>query len=190
MTLKIVHHRENNDKHPTVGITLNSTDVVQKSFMICEKIINISYKILQQINIDTLFMQDQHSQNIHASDTLEDKNITQIKQTMDIFTLIFGKKVSLLEAITKTTNILQKIAILSKSLNVQLSNDEQINSNIEILNDEDIDMMVQLVKDFGEEQIRKDAAEHRETIKLQQYSENNENTSSIDVYDVYHDNSG
>ena len=185
MTLKIIHHREKKENKEAIkeNIQIDVRQNLLKMFAFCEKIINLSSLILDKINTESLLLNAICEQN-------EDKNINsiadEIESLLKIFYIVVGKKVSLLDAVSKATVIMNKICKMADEFGVSLDDEEDENENEEVLTDEDIDVMVQLVKDFGEEQIREDARECRENMAKNLEDQNNE-PQYIDVYDVYHD---
>ena len=185
MTLKIIHHREKKENKEAIkeNIQIDVRRNLLKMFAFCEKIINLSSLILDKINTESLLLNAICEQN-------EDKNINsiadEIESLLKIFYIVVGKKVSLLDAVSKATLIMSKICKMADDFGVPLDNEEDTNKNEEVLTDEDIDVMVQLVKDFGEEQIREDARECRENMAKKLEDQNNE-PQYMDVYDVYHD---
>ena len=181
MTLKIVHHKEQVQTTKKDQISLNIEKNLKTMFLICEKIVNFAYLISEQINYNSNV--DINTENINEHGISQTANIENL---LAIFSILVGKKLSLIDAVAKATAIMQKISKLANDFGVSLKEEEQQDPNTELLTDEDIDIMVQMVKDFGEQQIREDSRECREKFAEQEI-ERQSNNQDIDVYDVYHD---
>ena len=179
MPLKIIHHRESIVENEKEKISINIEENLLKMFLFCEKTINITNLILDKINLEEISHQ---KENDISNNEDYSKNCADLLQ---IFTLMVGDKVSLLDAIARSTSIMQKICKLANDFGVSLLNEEK-DENCEFLTDEDVDVMVQMVKDFGEEQIRKDVRECKEKLTAQE-TEKMKKMEEIDVYDVYHE---
>ena len=104
---------------------------------------------------------------------------------MDIFSMVFGKKLSVLEILTKTTAIMQKIQTLAEKFSIELIPQQNNNEKEEYMTDDDIDMMMQIVEDFGIEKVKEDIKEYNQNLKEQQEQEDKQNAKPMDVYDVY-----
>ena len=190
MPLKIVHHKEQTQELKKEKVSLNIQENLIRMFSFCKNIVDIATLILEKANFLQL-VEDNTLCDVSVPDNIMelrkkqiDTRQKQIEGMLEIFNLIVGKKVSLLEAVSKSTLIMQKINIIANDFGISLVQNECANDDV--LTDEDIDIMVQMVKDFGEQQIREDAKECREKLLKKQQSNINK-SNEIDVYDVYHD---
>ena len=199
MPLKIVHHKESCVEAKKDKLSLNVEALLAKMFIFCENVVNASGSVINEIkefNQLQNVVGDKKEKKTCCSKSEHDcgdkcvescKNIENsegITMAMNLFSLIAGKKSSPLEAMSKTISIIQKIDILADSFGISLSN--KIDEETDVLTDEDIDVMVQMVKDFGEKQIREDAKECCKKAAIQKSLEEEQKTSTMDVYDVYH----
>lgn len=177
MTLKIIHHQEEQsiENKNDNNLNLDIKESLTKMFILCNKIINLSYTILEQVDFNKLDEND------------FDEKYQKLSKYIDIFTIIVGKKISIIEATSKAMSIIQKIQSLAEKFNICLIKEDEEDKNIECLTDDDIDMMVQLVKDFGEKQIRDDAKEVNKEIQKQNEIKSQEEKKQIDIYDIYHE---
>ena len=174
MPLKIIHHTENIPETQQKGLDLDVEDVLQKMFYLCSKVVEFSQGILNGIDFEEMLRID--------DDEEFQLRYNRIIRTMNIFALIFGKRIAIMDAVSKATVVMQKLQILADKFGVQIvATQEDIED--EVLDDDDIEMMVQMVKDFGIDKIREDAAECRE--KLDAEKEQNKPNNILDVYDVY-----
>ena len=127
MTLKIIHHREKkeNKKEIKENIQIDVRQNLLKMFAFCEKIINLSSLILDKINTESLLLNAICEQN-------EDKNINsiadEIESLLKIFYIVVGKKVSLLDAVSKATLIMSKICKMADDFGVPLDKEEDKNT--------------------------------------------------------------
>ena len=178
MPLKIVHHTENMPEKQQKGLDLDVEDVLQKMFYLCSKVVEFSQGILNGIDFEEMLrIEDEEEFQLQYN---------RIIRTMNIFALIFGKRIAIMDAVAKATNVMQKLQVLADKFGVQIvATPEDIED--EVLDDDDIEMMVQMVKDFGADKIREDVAECRE--KLEAEKEQNRPNNILDVYDVYKEES-
>ncbi len=178
MPLKIIHRTENNaEKTPKIELNSNIEETIQKMFYLCKKIIDICQNIIKETDF----------QNILQSENFEEFEIMheRVDKIMSLFSLVFGKKIAIIDAIVKTTAIMQKIRVLSDSFEVKLINTEENDS--EVLTDEDVEMMVQMVKDFGEDKIKEDARKCKNYLNNQKHIKNITQNQQTDVYEIYND---
>ena len=174
MPLKIVHHTESMPEKQQKGLDLDVEDVLQKMFYLCSKVVEFSQGILNGIDFEAMLRID--------DDEEFQLRYNRIIRTMNIFTLIFGKRIAIMDAVSKATVVMQKLQILADKFGVQIvATQEDIED--EVLDDDDIEMMVQMVKDFGADKIREDARECREIMDIEK--EKNKPNNILDVYDVY-----
>ena len=182
MPLKIIHHRENKEiveKNNKNNFNYDIEETLKKMYSLCDKIINFSHLILEKIDFD---------KSIANKDleTMENK-IEEIQNYIKTFEIIFGKKLSIIEAVSKATSLIQKIQIIAEKFNISLIEDNcDENENIEYLTDDDIDMMVQMVKDFGEDNLRQDAESCKIEIEEERERQQIIEQEPLDVYDIYH----
>ena len=174
MPLKIVHHTENMPVKQQKGLDLDVEDVLQKMFYLCSKVVEFSQGILNGIDFEEMLrIEDEEEFQLQYN---------RVIRTMNIFALIFGKRIAIMDAVAKATNVMQKLQALADKFGVQIvSTQEDIDD--EVLDDDDIEMMVQMVKDFGADKIREDSKECREMIDVEK--ENNKPNEILDVYDIY-----
>ena len=174
MPLKIIHHTETMPEKQQKGLDLDVEDVLQKMFYLCSKVVEFSQGILNGIDFEEMLrIEDEEEFQLQYN---------RIIRTMNIFALIFGKRIAIMDAVAKATNVMQKLQVLADKFGVQIvAMPEDIED--EVLDDDDIEMMVQMVKDFGADKIREDVAECRE--KLEAEKEQNKSNNILDVYDVY-----
>lgn len=182
MPLKIIHRTENNvKKTQKIELTSNIEETIQKMFYLCNKIIDICQNIIKEVNFTKI---------LQLSDFDEDYEVMREKsdKIMDLFSSIFGKKIAIIEAIAKTTVIMQKIHILANSFDVKLINLDE--GEDEVLTDEDVEMMVQMVRDFGGDKIKEDAKKCQNYLNDQKQQNKNfaQNQQQTDVYEIYNDN--
>ena len=183
MPVKIIHHTEddNNDNvSQEQKLNLNIENCLQQMFNICQKVVNYSQKLLDNCDIENLL------QIIDNNGELE-LHIERIKQLTDLFSIIFGKKFSIIESLTKTTAIMQKIQVLAEKFGVELIQ-QQENDNVETFSEEDIEVLKQLVEDFGIEQIKQDMEDCNKEIMEKQNQQKKDIPKKTEVYDVYKDN--
>ena len=178
MPLKIIHHTETMPEKQQKGLDLDVEDVLQKMFYLCSKVVEFSQGILNGIDFEEMLrIEDEEEFQLQYN---------RIIRTMNIFALIFGKRIAIMDAVAKATNVMQKLQVLADKFGVQIvATPEDIED--EVLDDDDIEMMVQMVKDFGVDKIREDVAECRE--KLEAEKEQNRPNNILDVYDVYKEES-
>jgi len=176
MPVKIIHHQEANviEKKQT---DLNIEECLQNMFNVCEKTINFAYHILDSFDFNEMLDENDMS-------TLDEK-YKKIKKIMEMFSMIFGKKLSVLEILTKTTAIMQKIQGLAEKFNIEIIHQNNQGEKEEYMSDEDVDMMMQIVQDFGIEQVKEDIKEYNENLRLKQEKQDEINDKMLDVYDVY-----
>lgn len=180
MPLKIIHHKEDNNQEQQNTTTLNIEECLQNMFNVCENTINFAYHILDNFDFNAII-------DIEDMEILEEK-YKKIKKIMDIFSMVFGKKLSVLEILTKTTAIMQKIQTLAEKFSIELIPQQNNNEKEEYMTDDDIDMMMQIVEDFGIEKVKEDIKEYNQNLKEQQEQEDMQNSKPMDVYDVYNTN--
>ena len=177
MPIKLIHTKEKiEQKKSKNNINFNIEDSFNKTYCICSKIIESCFYLLNNFNLEKILQ-------INDNEEINEEYERMIKINQ-IFSIIFGKKYSIIDAITKATDILNKIQTLSGRLNINLINENEEKQNEEIIVDEDIEFLMQAIEDYGREALKNDIRESIKQTSQDERNVNEEQSSFIDTYKV------
>lgn len=179
MQIKIIKKQDTieNKSDDNNEISICYGQIIKKTLEMCQKIINLSNNIMNNINIEKTDIEDIDF----------DEQYNKISKSMDAFKLIFGKKYTIIEVITKTTTLINNLQKIANQVGINLSNNEENNQDIEMWDEQDVEIMKQIVDDIGTEQLKKDIEEcynlqHEE--KIGNDTKNKKDDNTINVYEV------
>ena len=176
MALKIVKHTEemqSQDLKKTISLDIEG--LFQKIFFLCSKVVDCAKEIIECTNLKKIFTAE-------TEEEFEEK-FAYLQRAMKVFNVVFGSRISIVDAMTKATTTMKNLQLLAQKFDVQLipENDKQD----EPLTNEDVDLMVQMMKDFGEDEIRKDIEKYNQELEDKEKQELQNQSEIVDVYDVY-----
>ncbi len=178
MTLKIIKHTEEVEKSDSSKtFSFNVEELLRKTFFLCSKVVDFANEVLDCTDFKSIITA--------PTDEIFEEKFIKLQRAMSVFSLMFGKKVSIADALTKATTTMKNLQILAQKFDVHLISDEA--DADAPLSNEDVDIMVEMMKDFGAETIKQEIETYNENLKIEALKKKEEKTEKIDVYDVYED---
>ena len=176
MALKIVKHTEEVKRQDIVKtISLDIEGLFRKMFFLCCKVVDCAREIVECTDFKKIFLAE-------TEEEFEEK-FAYLQRAMKVFNVVFGSRISIVDAMTKATTTMKNLQLLAQKFDVQLIPENARQD--EPLTNEDVDLMVQMMKDFGEDEIRKDIEKYNKELEDKEKQELQNQSEIVDVYDVY-----
>lgn len=183
MALTIVRKikQEKADEHRKIDVNIEL--MLQKMFYLCNKIIDSGQLIVEKIDFINLFNEEDEEKF--------EIELAKIQKIINVFTIVFGKKFSVLEAIMKATAMIEKIKKIADNFGVSLITDEDKNTErLSYWTDDDIKMFRQMVRDFGfDDMVEEKTTREKQRILQEKARKDREFHLENDiVYEIYDEN--
>lgn len=178
MALKIVKHTEDVEKTDNFKkFSFDIEELLRKTFFLCSKVVDFSNEILNCTDFKSVLTA--------PTDEIFEERFLKLQRAMSVFSVMFGSKISITDALTKATATMKNLQLLAQKFDVHLISD---GDNFDApLSNEDVDIMVEMMKDFGEATIKKEIKTYNEDLMMEELKKAEEQCEKVDVYDVYKD---
>ena len=141
MTLKIIYNY-NGDDAVVEKPKLNMEITLQKTFAICNKIIDTCGYVMDHLDIKDLY------ENYTEAEMFNEE-ITDKDRLMRIFSLICGQKVNVLQAIAYATIILRRIKDMAESGGMEIVPDKEEKYKVEYMSDDEALAIGEMIRNLG-----------------------------------------
>lgn len=158
MTVKIIYNYDGNDavvEKPKINMEV----ALQKAFTICNKVIDACDYVMGHLDIKDLYENYSDIEMFQAEMTNRDR-------LMHVFSLICGRKVSVLQAIAYATIILNRIKATAESAGMEIVPDKEEKYKVEYMSDKEALIIGEMIRNLGLDYVHDFAAYTRDDAGL------------------------
>ena len=158
MTVKIIYNYDGNDA-VVEKPKLNMEIALQKAFTICNKVIDACDYVMGHLDIKDLY------ENYSDIEMFQEE-MTNRDRLMHVFSLICGRKVSVLQAIAYATIILNRIKATAESAGMEIVPDKEEKYKVEYMSDKEALIIGEMIRNLGMDYVHDFAAYTRDDAGL------------------------
>ncbi len=158
MTVKIIYNYDGNDA-VVEKPKLNMEIALQKAFTICNKVIDACDYVMGHLDIKDLY------ENYSDIEMFQEE-MTNRDRLMHVFSLICGRKVSVLQAIAYATIILNRIKATAESAGMEIVPDKEEKYKVEYMSDKEALIIGEMIRNLGLDYVHDFAAYTRDDAGL------------------------
>lgn len=158
MTVKIIYNYDGNDA-VVEKPKLNMEIALQKAFTICSKVIDACTYVMDHLDIKDLY------ENYTDTEMFQEEMANR-DRLMHVFSLICGRKVSVLQAIAYATIILNRIKATAESAGMELVPDKEEKYRVEYMSDKEALIIGEMIRNLGLDYVHDFAAYTRDDAGL------------------------